>query len=77
MSRIEQVQKGKVLFRIIHKYVKWLCYALWFPIIFFFWTFYIMMIAGCVCCEAHNKCMQGLENIHYELTNYRKYLKEK
>lgn len=44
---------------------------------FFFRTFYIMMIAGCVCCEAHYKCMQGLENIHYELTNYRKYLKEK
>lgn len=30
-----------------------------------------------MCVLWSNKCMQGLKNIHYELTNYRKYLKEK
>lgn len=75
MSRIEQVQKGKVLFRIIHKYVKWLCYALWFPIIFFLNFLYYDDSRMCVLWS--NKCMQGLKNIHYELTNYSKYLKEK
>lgn len=26
-----------------------------------------------MCVLWSNKCMQGLKNIHYELTNYRKY----